>query len=91
MRDEKFIAKLQRNNRIQVPVLIRWKHKLEPGDVLDVYVRDPETWTDGRFYARLSRDGRFTIPKIMVEKLEAEPGDVLQVTLYAERGKSVLP
>jgi TusA-related sulfurtransferase len=27
-----------------VPVLIRWKNKLEPGEVLDVHVYDPETY-----------------------------------------------
>ena len=85
LRDEEFVARLQKNNRVQVPVLVRWKHKLEPGEVLDVYVRCPETAGSARFYAKMSKDYRITIPKIVVQELQLEPGDVLKVTLYAQR------
>lgn len=83
-RREEFLGRLQRNNRVQVPVLTRWKHKLGAGEVLTVYVYNDETGESVRFYARLSKDGRFTIPSIVVKKLEAESGDVLDVTLYLE-------
>ncbi len=43
-RDERFITRAQRNNRIQVPVLIRWKYKLEPGEVFKAYVQNAETF-----------------------------------------------
>lgn len=82
-RDEEFVARLQRNSRVQVPVLIRWKNKLEPGEVLDICVYDPETGEEERFYARLSLDGRFTVPRVVVEELELKPGDTLEITLYA--------
>ena len=80
-REESFIAKLQKNNRVQVPMLIRWKNKLTPGEILHVRV---ENSSIEYFYARLSRDGRLTIPRIIVKELEIEPGDVLKVTLYPE-------
>lgn len=85
--DEGFLARLQRGNRVQVPRLIMWRHKLDPGEILDVYVRDRETYKSERFYARLGRDGRFTIPKLVVETLEAEAGDVMKVTLYASEAE----
>lgn len=79
--DEEFLARLQKGNRIQVPVLIKWKHKLDPGEVLKVRVWSVET--GGRsFYARLGRDGRFTVPKIVAKDLEVEPGEVLECKLY---------
>ena len=82
LRDEEFLARLQRGNRVQVPVLIRWKHRLDAGEVLRVRV-----WrghSGEYFYARLGKDGRFTVPKIVVEELELESGDVLECTLCAE-------
>lgn len=78
---EHFIARVQKNNRVQVPVLIRWKNKLNPGEILRVCVENSKR---KYFYARLSRDGRLTIPRIIVEELEVEPGDVLKVALYPE-------
>jgi len=36
--DEEFLARVQRYGRAQVPVLIRWKHKLEAGEVLSVHI-----------------------------------------------------
>ena len=31
---ERFLGRLQQGNRVQVPHLIRWRHKLESGEVL---------------------------------------------------------
>lgn len=84
LHDEEFLARLQKNNRVQVPVLVRWKHKLEPGEVLDVYVRCPETAGSARFYANMSKDYRITIPKIVVQDVELGPGAIMQVILHAE-------
>ena len=64
--------------------MIRWKNKLESGEILSVYVRNPRTHTSESFYVRLSKNCRFTVPRIIVERIEAEPGDVLEVTLYPE-------
>lgn len=84
LRDEEFLARLQKGNRVQVPVLIRWKHRLDPGEVLRVRVYSGEAYSGENFYARLGRDGRFTVPKIVVERLELEHGEVLECTLYSE-------
>ena len=82
--DEEFLARVERYGRVQVPVLIRWKHKLEAGEVLSVYVRLTKRFGSESFYARLSKDGRFTIPRVVVEELGIEPRDMINVTLYAQ-------
>jgi len=82
--DEEFLARVQSFGRVQVPVLIRWKHKLEAGEVLSVYVRLTKRFGSESFYARLSKDGRFTIPRVVVEELGIEPRDMINVTLYAQ-------
>jgi len=56
--EESFPARLQRYNRIQVHTLIRWRHKLEPGEVLYVRVYNPESYHDEEFYAKLLKGGR---------------------------------
>jgi len=82
--DAEFLARVQRYGRVQVPVLIRWKHKLEAGEVLSVHIY--LTQKSGRvgFYVRMSGDGRFTIPKVVVEELGMEHGDMIKVNLYPQ-------
>jgi bifunctional DNA-binding transcriptional regulator/antitoxin component of YhaV-PrlF toxin-antitoxin module len=82
--DEEFLARVQRYGRVQVPVLIRWKHKLEAGEVLSVYIYFTRKVGSEGFHARMSRDGRFTIPKVVVKELGVEPGDMIKVNLYAQ-------
>lgn len=55
--EERFPARVQRYNRVQIPVLVRWRHKLEPGEVLYVRVYNPESYGDEGFYARFSKAG----------------------------------
>ena len=38
-KQETFKAKLQRHNRIAVPTLLRWRYKMEPGELLKVTVK----------------------------------------------------
>lgn len=82
---ESFHARLQRFNRVQIPTLIRWKHKLESGEVLYVRVYNPESYRDEEFYVRVLKGGRITVPKLATELLEIKAGDVVHVTLYAEK------
>jgi bifunctional DNA-binding transcriptional regulator/antitoxin component of YhaV-PrlF toxin-antitoxin module len=82
-------ARLQRGNSVQVPRLVRWRHKLDPNEILDVHVYDRETYKSEHFYVEFGRDGRFTIPKLVVEALGAEAGDILEVTLYARHTEEV--
>ena len=83
--EERFPARVQRYNRVQIPVLVRWRHKLEQGEVLYVRVYKPKSYGDEEFYARVLEGGRITIPKLVVGLLEVEAGDVVYVTLFAER------
>ena len=82
--DEEFLARVQRNSRVHVPVLIRWKHKLEAGEVLRVYTYFTQKSGNEGFYERMNRDDRCTIPKVVVEELGIEPRDMIKVTLYAQ-------
>ena len=77
--EEKFLAKLQKGNRVQIPVLVRWRHKLKPREVFKVQVA--KSFIPATFYGRLTRDGRLTIPKTVIQEIKAEPGDILNITL----------
>lgn len=84
-REELFPARVQRYNRVQIPVLVRWRYKLEAGEVLHVRVKNPAIYDSEEFPARVLKGGRITIPKLVVELLEVSAGDVVYVTLYAEK------
>ena len=45
-KQETFKAKLQRHNRLAVPTLLRWRYKMEPGELLKVTVKplEPESY-----------------------------------------------
>jgi len=79
---ESFHARVQRYNRVQIPVLVRWKHKLEVGEVLYVRISRSGSVHVEEFHARVIEGGRITIPKLVVELLGVEAGDVVRVMLY---------
>ncbi|MDH5687335.1 MAG: hypothetical protein OEZ48_05705 [Candidatus Bathyarchaeota archaeon] len=81
---ERFPAKLQRRNRIQVPLMVRWRYRLKMGEMLRVGVRSPVSLASEVFYGRLIGGGRITVPKLVVDLLEIEPGDVVNVTLHPQ-------
>lgn len=81
-----FKAVLQRGNRVQVPVLVRWRHRLDPGEVLEVRVSPLGSFEEEDFLARLQKGWRITVPKIVVEILGLEPGQILSVGIFAEEG-----
>ncbi len=89
LHEEKFVTRLQKGNRIQLPVLIRWKYRLEQGEIFKVNTRNPEKYKNETFYARLGIDGRITIPKLILELIEAEAGTILEVTLYPEKSSEI--
>jgi len=83
--DVSFHALLQRENRIQIPVEVRWKYKLEHGEILHVRI-----WVHGEFlpikeefHARLQKQGRVTVPWETVARLKLKPGILLAVKLIA--------
>ena len=59
---ETFKAKLQRHNRLAVPTLLRWRYKMEPGELLKVTVKplEPESYGEEEFLAKTATDGRLT-------------------------------
>ena len=78
---EEFLAKVQAGNRVQIPVTVRWRNRLEPGEVLTVTVRSAAR---RKFYAKYCKDFRTTIRKLVAEDLRIEPGDVVEVILHPE-------
>jgi len=80
-----FLALLQTQNRIQIPVEIRQHFKLEPKQFLRVEIKSIESWYLGEeFFARLSSDGRITVPWETRWKLKLESGKMLRVLLHLE-------
>src|SRR3990170_7236056 len=79
-----FLARLQKLNRIQIPVEVRWRYKLEPGELLKVLVQPVGGFSVSgeEFIARLLRDGRITIPWEVVWKIKQDKlGYMLRVWL----------
>lgn len=81
-----FKTRLQKQNRLQVPKLIRWQYKLEPSETLNVTVTIVGLLgVRGSFLAKVQKDGRIAIPKLTLALLKRnEPnleGYVLEVTL----------
>ena len=67
-----FKTKLQRHNRIVVPMLFRWRFKMEQGELLKANVRvfSSENYEEETFLAKITSDGRLTIPKLTMEVLQ---------------------
>ena len=80
--EEVFLARVGVLNRIKIPVLVRWRNRLEPGEILIVTVQ--AGYHSREFYARYRKDFRITVPKLVAEDLELKPGDVVEVTLHPE-------
>ena len=83
-----FRVVLPKGNRFQVPKLVRWEFKMEPGQVLRVRVGRANVYGQNEyFFGRMSRDGRITIPKLTVDLLQEDfdgkslVGSVLKVQL----------
>jgi len=77
-----FLARLQKLNRIQIPVEVRWRYKLEPSEFLNVEVHPVGGLDREEFVARLLADGRITIPWEVVWHFELnKPGCMLRVRL----------
>lgn len=65
-----FQTRLQKGNRIQIPVLARWRFKLEPNQALKVTVHALHLWGPWQtFYARMHESGRITVPKLVRSQL----------------------
>ena len=82
-----FLARLQKLNRVQIPVEVRWRYKLKKGEILEVQVLPTEGCSASaeRFVARLLGDGRITIPWEVAQELELDrSGYMLRVWLVPQ-------
>jgi len=82
METEVFLARVEVGFRVQIPVLVRWRNRLEPGEILTVTII--YRFNSQSFYARCRRDYRITIPKLVVDYLGLKPGDVVKVQIHGE-------
>jgi len=83
----KFLARLQKLNRVQIPVEVRWRYKLEKGQILKVEVQplDGFSASSEGFVARLLGDGRITIPwEVVWECHLGRSGCMLRVWLVLQ-------
>jgi hypothetical protein len=81
-----FKTTLQKQNRLQVPKLIRWEYKLEPNEVLRVTVNEVVSWgLKETFLAKMYESGRIRIPNLTIAILKRDKptleGYTMQVTL----------
>jgi len=58
----RFLAKMQKLNRVLIPVEVRWHYRLETGELLNVRVQPVDSLRYEGFVAKLLRGGRLTIP-----------------------------
>ena len=83
-----FKVKLEARNRIRIPLLFRWKYRMEPGELLSVTAELFESGISEDFPARMTGDGRLTVPKLTIDVLEAEAGASIAGTILRV---SILP
>ena len=84
---ENFKVKLQRHDRFAVPQLLRWRYKMEQGELLRVRVKIYNSVNFGEeFLTRMAADGRVNVPKltmqILMESKEKKlTGTIFEVTI----------
>ena len=76
-----FMGRLVAGNRVTVPVEIRWRFRLEPGEIYRVRL-EFEEWGSAEFYARLLRSGQVTVPVEVVRAAGLERGEVMKVFMH---------
>ncbi len=90
-----FKAKLENRNRVQIPSLLRWRYKMEQGELLRANVRvfGSENYEEETFLAKMASDGRLTVPKLTMDVLKQREeknltGCILEVTISPARGSN---
>jgi bifunctional DNA-binding transcriptional regulator/antitoxin component of YhaV-PrlF toxin-antitoxin module len=81
---ETFKTKLQRHNRLAIPTLLRWRYKMQPGELLKVSLKplNQEGYGEEEFLAKVAVDGRLTIPKLTMQILEQAEGKNLTGAIF---------
>ena len=77
-----FLARLQAENRIQIPVEVRWRYKLESSQILRLQVYPMGGIGSEEFYARLQQGGRVNVPWEVAWTLKLKHGLMLRVWLF---------
>jgi len=79
-----FLAVVQKEHRIQIPIEVRQHLKLEPKQILHMGVQPigRAFVSSVDFYARLSIDGRITVPWEVSLKCGLKPGEMVNVYLW---------
>ena len=72
-----FLGRLVSGSRLTVPVEIRWRFKLEPGEIYLVRL-DVEEWGSAEFYARLQGGGQVMVPIVVVRAAVLKRGEVMK-------------
>jgi len=81
-KNEIFLARVEVGFRVQIPVMVRWRNRLEPGEILTVTIS--YGFKSYSFYARCRKDHRITIPRLVVDYLGLKPRDVVEVQIRGE-------
>lgn len=93
---ESFHNRVQKGLRLQIPLLLRWKYKLEVGTVFKAQIQRTDNYKSQKFFTRLQKGGRIGIPRLTCEILELHGGELVEATLWLpdipedEREKSIL-
>ncbi len=86
---ETFKTKLQSQRRIVIPSLLRWRYKMESGELLRIRLKlfEQGSYGEESFLAKTGADMRLTVPKLTMEILEKKhekhlTGAIFEVTLW---------
>jgi len=78
-----FIARVQAENRIQIPTEVRQYLKLESGKSLRIRIATISNFSFcEEFIAKLASDGRITVPWEIRWKLEIQPGNMVHMYIF---------
>jgi bifunctional DNA-binding transcriptional regulator/antitoxin component of YhaV-PrlF toxin-antitoxin module len=75
-----FKTVVQKDNRVQLPKLVRWKYKLEIDQVLKVTVTVANICGYETFYARMDKSGRITITELTLKLLQSRTHEKQSLT-----------
>jgi bifunctional DNA-binding transcriptional regulator/antitoxin component of YhaV-PrlF toxin-antitoxin module len=74
---------VEKCGKVQVPKIIRWQFKMEPGQILKVALSGRGSHEP--FYAKMDKDGRIYIPKTILfaafGKVENLAGTLVEITI----------
>ena len=66
-----------------MPVEVRWRFRLQPGEVYHVRLGFME-WGSAEFYAQLQKGGQLTVPIEVVESAGLERGEMVRVRIQVD-------